>query len=332
MLAVLLVANSEVLPEGGNRAALNGLVAAAGGSIVGILLFPWGRYHRNLFLVSSLAGVLLTVLAVYFSGGWASPFFSLYFFVAVFSALYYSPPVAAAVVLLTALASLSPYLYDPDDLRLAEHAMVRVPSYLALALVSGYMAREIGRREHQRAEYERELEETHDLKERFRRESLTDRLTGLPNRFRFKACLEAEIATARRRGEVFTVIFLDLDDFKLINDAHGHAKGDEALKVVADVLSRGIREDDTVARHGGEEFIVLLSDTPITKALGFFGRVREEIARRSEQELGFRISLSAGVASFPHDAGNPEGLIEAADLAMYQAKHLGKDGLFHRTL
>ncbi len=315
-----------------NRAALNLVVAAAGLSILAVLFFPWRRYDRNLFVVASLSGMCLIALAVYFSGGWKSPFFPFYFFVVVFAAIYYSPRVAAAVVLLTALVSLSPQLYDPDAARLVEHAMVGFPSYLALALVSGYMAREIGRSERQRGEYERELEEARELKERFRRESLTDRLTGLPNRYRFEACLEAEIATARRRGEAFTVIFLDVDDFKRINDTYGHASGDEALKIVADALHRGVREEDTVARHGGEEFTVLLSGTPLPKAPHFFDRAREEVARRSEQELGFRISLSAGASSFPQDAQDPEGLIEAADLAMYQAKRLGKDGLFHRSL
>lgn len=333
MVVVLLVANlgPAGLGYGVDRAALNLVVAVAGISVVGILLFPWRRYDRNLFLVASLGGMCLIALAVYFSGGWQSPFFPLYFFVVVFSAIYYSPRVAAAVVLLTALLSLSPQLYEPDAPRMVEHAMVFFPSYLALGLVSGYMARGVGRRERQKGEYERELEKMRELKERFRREALTDYLTGLPNRHRFETRLGAEIARARRRGEAFTVIFVDVDDFKSINDARGHASGDEALKIVADALRRGAREEDTVARHGGEEFTVLLSGTPFAEAPRYFLRVREEVARRSERELGFRISLSAGAAGFPQDAQDPEGLLEVADLAMYQAKTLGKDGFFHQS-
>lgn len=273
----------------------------------------------------------LIALAVHFSGGWQSPFFPLYFFVVVFSAIYYSPRVAAAVVFLTVLVSVSPQLYDPDAARMFEHAMVFFPACLALALVSGYMAREVGRRERQKGEYERELEQMRELKERFRRETLTDHLTGLPNRHRFETRLRAEIARTRRQGGAFTVLFMDVDDFKSINDAYGHASGDEALKIAADALRRGAREEDTVARHGGEEFTVLLSGTPIAEAPRFFLRVREEVARRSERELGFRISLSAGAAGFPQEAKDPEGLLEAADLAMYQAKSLGKDGFFHRS-
>jgi hypothetical protein len=87
---------------------------------------------------------------IYFSGGWESPFFPFYFFVVVFAAICFSPLVAAAVVFPTTLLSLSPQLYDPNAAQLVEHMMASFPSCLALALVSGYMAREIGRKERQR--------------------------------------------------------------------------------------------------------------------------------------------------------------------------------------
>lgn len=334
MVVVLLVANTGLARAGYpvQRAGLNWLVVAAGISIVGILIFPWRRYPRNVFLVVVLEGMCLVALAIYFSGGWQSPFFPLYFFVVVFAGIYHPPRVAAVPVLLTALVSLSPQLYDPDTVRMVEHVMVNFPSYLALAFVCGYMARETGRRERQRAESARELEEARELSERFRREALTDHLTGLPNRHHFQARLLEEIARARRRGEAFTVLFVDVDDFKSINDTHGHASGDEVLKILADALRRSIRAEDSVARHGGEEFTVLLSGAPIPGAQGFFRRVKEEVARRSERDLGFRVSFSAGAAGFPNDAGDPESLIEAADFAMYQAKRLGKDSLFHPAL
>jgi PAS domain S-box-containing protein len=169
MLAVLLVANSGLVPyETMNRAALNWVVAAAGVSVVGILLFPWRRYNRNLFLIASLVGLCLITLAIYFSGGWESPFFPFYFFVVVFCALYFSPRVAALVVLLTVLVSLSPQLYAPDAARLAEHIMVRVPTFLAVAIVSWYMAREVGRRERLRGEYEFQLQDLQEREARYR--------------------------------------------------------------------------------------------------------------------------------------------------------------------
>ena len=157
----MLVANLDPAGLGHHveQVPLNLVVAAAGLSILGVLYFPWRRYDRNLFLVASLGGAFLVATAIYFSGGWQSPFFPLYFYVVVFAAIYYSRRVAAVVVVLTALVSVSPQLYDPDAARLAEHAMVDFPSYLALAVVSGYMAREIGKREHSRADKEHELGE-----------------------------------------------------------------------------------------------------------------------------------------------------------------------------
>ena len=331
---VLLVANfgPAGLGYAVDRTALNLVVAGAGVSVLGVLLFPWHRYDRNLFAAVPLCGVSLIALAVYFSGGWASPFFALHFFVVAFAALYFSPRVASPVVFLTVLASLGPEFYDPDAARFAEHAMVHVPSYVALAFVCGYMAREIGRRELLRGESERRLAEMSDLKERYRLEAHTDRLTGLPNRSRFEARLREEIKRAGRRGEEFAVLFLNLDDFKLVNDTHGHRAGDEALKLLARVLGHKARETDTVARHGGEEFTALLSGTGLAGASDFFGRVEEEAAYRGEQKLGFALRLSGGVAVYPADAEDPDGLLEASDSAMYEAKRRGKGRLHHPSL
>lgn len=334
MLVVLFVANfgPAGLGYAVDRTALNLVVAVAGVSILGVLLFPWRRYDRNLFLVVSLGSICLITMAVYFSGGWASPFFSLYFFVVAFAALYYSARVAALVVFLTILASLGPEIYDPAAARLAEHAMVRVPSYLALAFVSWYMAQEIGRRERLRGESERKLGEMRELRDRFRREAYTDRLTGLPNRAHFDDLLQKEIKRARRHGENFALVFFDVDDFKLVNDVRGHEVGDDVLRFLAEVLRNSARETDTVARQGGEEFTALLPGTPLTGAREFFERVRLGAAHRGELKLGFPLRLSGGVAVFPQDAEDPDDLLKAADLAMYKAKRQGKDRLYHPHL
>ncbi len=334
MLMVLLVANSGLVrPHLMERAALNWLVAAAGVSIVGILLFPWRRYDRNLFLVVVLDGLCLIALAIYFSGGWESPFFPFYFFVVVFCAIYFSAWMAAVTVFLTVLVSLAPQLYTPDATVLVEHMMVHAPTYLTLALVSWYMAREVGHRERLVGEYDRRLQEMQKLKDHFQREASIDHLTSLPNRSRFEAQLREEIKRAcrrgRRRGEEFTVVFFDVDDFKRINDERGHQIGDEALKLVANVLRSSVRETDAIARYGGDEFIVLLPDASSSTVWDFLKRTREAVAHRSEHELGFPLRISAGAASFSSAKDDLDGLLEEADRAMYQAKRQGK-GLLSR--
>jgi diguanylate cyclase (GGDEF)-like protein len=236
------------------------------------------------------------------------------------------------LVSLTILVSLGPQLYAPDAPRLIEHVVVQVPTYLALAFVSWYMAREVGRRERLRGEYERRLQEMSDLKDRLQRDAFTDHITGLPNRYYFETRLREELKRARGQRDSFSVIFLDVDDFKQINDDHGHHTGDETLKLVAGVLRSNAREADTLARYGGDEFLVLLPHTQQSETQHFFERVRDEVAGRSEHELGFPLRISAGVAKFPSDADDSDDLLEVADLAMYRAKRRGKDQLFHPFL
>ena len=104
------------------------------------------------------------------------------------------------------------------------------------------------------------------------------------------------------------------------------------MKLVANALRSNARQPDAVARHGGDELTVLLAGTTLSEADNFFGLLREQVTQYSEHELGFRFSLSAGAASFPSDAGDPNGLLEAADTAMYWAKRRGKDQLYYRFM
>ncbi len=153
-----------------------------------------------------------------------------------------------------------------------------------------------------------------------------DRLTGLPSRAVLLDRLVTAIAHARRDGTRVALLFLDLDNFKSINDTLGHGAGDEALRITADCLRASVREVDTVSRHGGDEFLILLSEiTHVTDAV----LVADKVAAALDASTlagGQAISLTAsvGISVYPDHGEDPDGLIGRADSAMYAAKRQGQ--------
>ncbi|MDR5898561.1 EAL domain-containing protein [Halomonas vilamensis] len=153
-----------------------------------------------------------------------------------------------------------------------------------------------------------------------------DALTDLPNRTLFQDRLQLAIANARRTQQVSALMFLDLDNFKTINDTLGHDVGDELLIQVAARLRELVRELDTVARLGGDEFTVILVDTTIEGAEQVAKRIVESLARPFEvRRHSLFVTASIGLAFCPVDSENAAGLTKAADTAMYRAKENGRD-------
>jgi len=155
-----------------------------------------------------------------------------------------------------------------------------------------------------------------------------DSLTGLPNRAMLRQHLDVALARGRRSGTSVALLYLDLDDFKLVNDGLGHAAGDELLATMAGRLRARLRQEDLVAREGGDEFLVLLADLGADareRALAV-GETLTEALRETVQLAGaeFEISGSVGVSIFPRDASDAEGLLAHADSAMYEAKGAGR--------
>jgi diguanylate cyclase (GGDEF)-like protein/PAS domain S-box-containing protein len=154
-----------------------------------------------------------------------------------------------------------------------------------------------------------------------------DALTGLANRNLLKDRLQQSLALAQRYGRPFSVAFIDLDNFKLINDSLGHEVGDEVLKIAGERLAACVREGDTVARVGGDEFILLIADSE--RDQGVFRVVQRVIAAIGEPFLiksrEFKITCSVGVASFPRDGKDSDALLRNADTALYRAKDLGRN-------
>jgi len=154
----------------------------------------------------------------------------------------------------------------------------------------------------------------------------TDPLTGLPNHRSLMAALEHELERARRYHRPYSVIFLDVDHFKALNDSLGHASGDAALRELGALARRTLRGIDIVGRWSGEEFLAILPETDGETALQAAERFRAAVAAHSfPVGEGIRLTCSLGVSTFPHDAEDRDGLVAMADRAMYAAKRLGRN-------
>jgi diguanylate cyclase (GGDEF)-like protein len=171
--------------------------------------------------------------------------------------------------------------------------------------------------------------ENADLHETVRRQAVTDELTGLSNVRELHTVLDREIERSRRFRSPLGLVMLDIDDFKLVNDEHGHQQGDEVLAAVARVLREHSRDIDEPARYGGEELAVVLPQTDAEGASQLADRMREAVEQmRVSQVAGkgkLAITASFGVASIPGSASDKESLIAAADAALYRAKRAGKN-------
>lgn len=161
-----------------------------------------------------------------------------------------------------------------------------------------------------------------DQLERVATMAMTDSLTGLMSHAPFLDRLAEEAERRARYGGYFSVMMLDLDDFKLLNDTHGHQAGDAALTRVASCIDEAIRDSDVAGRYGGEEFVVLTPQTRAASAVKLAERIRRSI-ETGLQEYGLTVSI--GVATCPNHARTARDILRCADEALYQSKERGKN-------
>ena len=171
-------------------------------------------------------------------------------------------------------------------------------------------------------------EELERINERLARLSVTDELTGLPNHRSFRESLRRELKRALRTGADLSLVLIDVDDFKVLNDCHGHAVGDAILARVAAVMRAQLREDDILARYGGEEFALIAPGTSLSGAVALAEKIRVAVSRSAFSVIALdgpqqvRVTVSAGAARFD---GDERRLFNDADRALYGAKESGKD-------
>ena len=171
---------------------------------------------------------------------------------------------------------------------------------------------------------------------RYKELSLTDHLTGLYNKRYFMRRLKEEVARAVRYGEEMSMIFTDIDHFKMVNDNYGHHVGDEVLRRIGAILAGGmgefkvvsrLRKSDIIARYGGEEFVVILPETTPENAVVAAEKMRAAVEKEQIQigEIEIKVTMSFGVAGVSSDTTSEDDLVDRADFAMYKAKENGRN-------
>ena len=217
--------------------------------------------------------------------------------------------------------------FDPIHTALTELAMVLFIAATLILLLSFLMIQQLYRYRNQtrltQIEYERRL----DMQQAMEKMATHDALTGLPNRQLLDDQIETRIAESRRFGRKLAVLFIDLDNFKQVNDTFGHAVGDELLRISSDRMLACLRSYDLLARFGGDEFVVLLANIEDSKEVDRVAIKLIDSIRPCIESIGHELYVSAsiGISLFPDDCDNKVDLLRHADTAMYTAKEAGRN-------
>ncbi|MDT7603478.1 MAG: hypothetical protein QOF61_1475 [Acidobacteriota bacterium] len=204
---------------------------------------------------------------------------------------------------------LSPH-FDGREYLAFFNALARLGAFLLVAYFVNAFRRSL--------EHEREL-------------ARTDELTGATNRRSFFEAAQLEINRARRHRHPFTIAYIDIDNFKELNDRFGHAAGDTVLRAVVQTLRRDIREIDLVARLGGDEFVLFLPETDDEAARAVVSRARANLDALAAQR-DWRVTFSIGVVTWTTPPRTVDSMIRQADDAMYEVKNSGKNRVAHQTI
>ena len=287
-----------------------------------VALLRWYALAVALSVVAFLLMVLLRPLM-------EPSIFFLFLAAVCISALYGGVGPGLVATVLSALAC-DLFFLPPEGVPLnrPEEAL-RLTIFMATGVIVSWLADGHKRAEdslHERNEYlELWAAQRKELERRLEYRATHDHLTDLHNQASFYEHLARALARARRRGSKVAVLFVDLDDFKLVNDSLGHQEGNAVLRVVAERLRKSLRETDVPARFGGDEFVVLLEDLKdASEALKVAARFQDRLRLPFEVDEGPQLHTSASIGIAVGTEERPQELVHAADLAAYQAKRMGK--------
>jgi diguanylate cyclase (GGDEF)-like protein len=292
-------------------------VISAVGIVSGLIcvLLPWDRLHARWLQLIPAVGSFEVALTMWGVGVHAHAYLWFLVFIVVFAAFAFESRavIVGHVALAAVVAWYPPLLVEgaTQQNRIAE-SLVAVPILLVAAAVVVHLR-----------------ERLTAAADAIASQALTDGLTGVGNYRMLDSRLEYEIGRHRRNGRPLSVVVLDLDDFKKVNDTLGHPVGDELLRQVASVLRDTVREQDTVVRQGGDEFCVVAPETDGAEAQVLADRIKQGLCTLVAN--GEPVSASAGQATFPDDASSVEVLLAQADLEQRRDKAMsrGRRGLLH---
>ena len=304
-------------PDGSHRAALVAIAVASGAvgccslfALRSISRQPW---RAGFSLVWSLGAGWALAGCAHLDGGLDSPLLYLILFPVIYAALAYRP-IAVAACAAAALAQLVVISAADSDITLPSENLFMIAAVIGgmsvLAIAASVYRAQLQRNE---ALLRRDLAALAD----------TDGLTSCLNHRAFHEQLAVEIDRAVRSGRPLSLIVVDIDNFKSVNDTYGHAVGDRALVAVAQALNSDLRSTDVVGRVGGDEFAMVLSDTPIEGA----GTHARRISRTLERECDPSVALSIGIAELDLEEPTAARLLRDADRALYYVKGTGRDGI-----
>jgi len=315
--AVLLFGYLVFTPHGPHRALLIAIDAAGAACWLGVFA-PIGtrllqtKWRVPFFFIWSVTTLVLIATAAGLDGGIESPITGLLVLPVLFAALVYplTTVIALAVVedIFFVIVAVTGPVASPSRVTMTGVSLCLAGSVAVMAAIN-------------RTAQERDRQ---TLTDRLHKLATRDGLTGCLTYQAFQDALEAEEARARRYGRPFSVAMVDLDSFKEINDAHGHALGDATLRSMAQALLAAARNTDIVGRIGGDEFAVLLPETDTAQAPLVAQRLQSH-ARASETPVGVTVSL--GISTWSDRFDNAAEVRRRADQALYSAKHAGRDRL-----
>jgi diguanylate cyclase (GGDEF)-like protein len=294
------------------------IAAAAAASLLAALVCVWlirtGRVTEDILYGADFLWVAITAALVAGSAGRSSPFFLFYPLPVLHAGAFQSKRRLVGVSITATLAFLTPLLYDTGHTgRFVATAIMAVPPTLIVAWGFNVALTTLRRQR-------RELSAT---AARAEQDAHTDALTGLGNFRQLWSTLERETSRARRHGEHFSLIVIDLDRFKAINDEVGHLAGDAVLKAVGSALRSQLRGEDVCCRHGGDEFAVIAVGTAGDEAGDLAGRLLDAIAtvRVGPGGAEHTVGAAAGWATFTDQSTSAEGLMREADAMLLERKY-----------